>query len=104
MPSVVTAPCRSRYRPTALADQFGCSCRLAIGVVDEGAGHVLGRGSPFLSGPLRILDDVEYATMEWIDWYNTRRLHSQLNCMAPEEYETAYYAQTQASPPATPQP
>ena len=53
---------------------------------------------------MRILDDVEYATMEWIDWYNTRRLHSQLNCMAPEEYETAYYAQTQASPPATPQP
>ena len=32
----------------------------------------------FRTGPLRTLDDVEYATMEWVDWYN-RRLHSQLN-------------------------
>ena len=87
------------------ANSFGRPVPVQLSVLfDEGAGHVLGRGSPFLSGPLRILDDVEYATMEWIDWYNTRRLHSQLNCMAPEEYETAYYAQTQASPPATPQP
>src|SRR5436853_7506599 len=28
----------------------------------------VGRGSPFLTGPLRTLEDVEYATMEWIDW------------------------------------
>ena len=52
----------------------------------------------------RILDDVEYATMEWVDWYNGRRLHSQLNYIPPEEYQTTYYAQTQASQPATPQP
>jgi putative transposase len=53
---------------------------------------------------LQTIDDVEYATMEWVDWYNGRRLHSQLNYVPPEEYETTYYAQTQASPPATPQP
>ena len=29
---------------------------------------------------------------------------SQLNYIPPDEYETTYYAQTQASPPATPQP
>ena len=62
------------------------------------------RGSPFLTGPLRTIDDVEYATMEWVDWYNGRRLHSQLDYIPPDEYETTYYAQTQASPPATPQP
>jgi putative transposase len=47
-----------------------------------------GRGSPFLSGPLRIIDDVEYATMEWVDWFNNGRLHSVLDYVPPEEYET----------------
>ena len=53
--------------------------------------------------PLRTLDDVEYVTMEWVDLYNNRRLHSQLDYIPPEEYEAAYYAQTQASQPAAPQ-
>ena len=66
--------------------------------------EAVGRGSPFLTGPLQTIDDVEYATMQWVDWYNGRRLHSQLNYVPPDEYETTYYAQTQASPPATPQP
>jgi putative transposase len=61
-------------------------------------------GSPFLTGPLRIIDDVEYTTMEWVDWFNNRRLHSVLDYLPPEEYEAAYYAQTQESQPATPQP
>jgi putative transposase len=30
--------------------------------------EAVGRGSPFLTGPLRTIDDVEYATMEWVDW------------------------------------
>jgi transposase InsO family protein len=66
--------------------------------------EAVGRGSPFLAGPLRIIDDVEYATMEWVDWFNNRRLHSSLDYVPPEEYEAAYYAQTQESQPATPQP
>ena len=65
--------------------------------------EAIGRGSPFLTGPLRTIDDVEYATMEWVDWFNNRRLHSRLDYVPPEEYESAYYAQTQASQPATPQ-
>jgi putative transposase len=65
--------------------------------------EAIGRGSPFLSGPLRTIDDVEYTTMQWIDWYDTRRVHSQLNYIPPDEYEANYYAHIQASPPATPQ-
>jgi transposase InsO family protein len=65
--------------------------------------EAIGRGSPFLSGPLRTIDDVEYTTMQWIDWYDTRRVHSQLNYIPPDEYEANYYANIQASPPATPQ-
>jgi putative transposase len=36
---------------------------------------------------------VEYATMEWVAGFNNRRLHSLLDYVPPEEYETAYYAQ-----------
>lgn len=60
--------------------------------------------SPFRTGPLRTLDDVEYLTMEWVDWYNNRRLHSVLNYVPPDEYEATYYAQLRASQPAMSQP
>lgn len=65
--------------------------------------EAIAAGSPFLTGPLHTTDDVEYATMEWIDWYNNRRLHSQLDYVPPDEYETAYYAQLRTSQPAMPQ-
>jgi len=66
--------------------------------------EAVGSSSPSRSVPLRTLDDVEYATMEWVDWYNYRSLHSQLNYGPPDESEAAYYAQTQTSQPATTQP
>ena len=53
--------------------------------------EAVGPASPFRTGPLRTLDDVEYAKMEWVDWYNNRR-HSQLDYVPPTEYETAYFA------------
>lgn len=49
-------------------------------------------GSPFRSGPLRTIDDVEWVTAGWVDWYNSRRLHSTLGDIPPDEYEAAYYA------------
>jgi putative transposase len=53
--------------------------------------EAVGRSSPFLTGPLRTIDDVEHATMEWVDWCNNRP-HSQLDYVPPDEYEAAYYA------------
>jgi putative transposase len=44
-------------------------------------------------GPWRSLDDVEYATLEWVDWYNQRRLHSWCDDIPPAEYEDLYYRQ-----------
>jgi putative transposase len=49
--------------------------------------------SPFLNGPLKTIDDVEYATMGWVDWFNQRRLHSTLDYLTPEEFEQVYYSQ-----------
>lgn len=48
--------------------------------------------SPFRNGPLRSIDAVEWVTMAWVDWYNTRRLHSTIGDMPPEEFEARYYA------------
>jgi putative transposase len=38
-------------------------------------------------GPWRGLDDVEYATLEYVDWFNHRRLHSELGMLPPAEFE-----------------
>lgn len=48
--------------------------------------------SPFRNGPLRTVDDVEWVTAEWVDWYNHRRLHSTLGDVPPDEFEAVYYA------------
>ena len=44
-------------------------------------------------GPWRSLEAVEYATLEWVDWYNTRRLLEPIGNMPPAEAEAHYYAQ-----------
>ncbi|GII55630.1 hypothetical protein Pth03_40190 [Planotetraspora thailandica] len=41
-------------------------------------------------GPWKGLDDVGIATMEWVDWYNNRRLHSACNDLPPAEFEALY--------------
>jgi putative transposase len=41
-------------------------------------------------GPWRGLDDLEMATVEYIDWYNNRRLHSELGHAPPAEHEALH--------------
>ena len=43
-------------------------------------------------GPWRNLDAVEYATLEWVDWFNHRRLFEPIGNIPPAEFEEAYYA------------
>ncbi|MGY1946248.1 integrase core domain-containing protein, partial [Nocardia asiatica] len=51
-------------------------------------------------GPFKTISEVEYALMEWCDWYNNSRLHSRLGYLAPAEYEADYYAQLSPRRPA----
>jgi putative transposase len=44
-------------------------------------------------GPWKGLDDVELATLEWVDWFNHRRLHSHCGDVPPAEFEGTYYRQ-----------
>jgi hypothetical protein len=41
-------------------------------------------------GPWKGLDDVEYATLEWVDWFNHRRLLEPIGDVPPAEFEAAY--------------
>ena len=42
-------------------------------------------------GPWRNIDAVEYATLEWVHWFNTQRLLEPLGYVSPAEYEAMYY-------------
>jgi transposase InsO family protein len=42
-------------------------------------------------GPWRGLEDVEFATLEWVSWYNTQRLLEPIGYVPPGEYEAHYY-------------
>jgi putative transposase len=44
-------------------------------------------------GPWRSVEDVELATLGWVHWFNTSRIHGYLNDVPPEEFEAAYAAQ-----------
>jgi len=54
-------------------------------------------------GPWSGLDEVEYATLEYVDWFNRRRLHGELGMIPPAEFETIYYDQTEPAPLAVSQ-
>ena len=42
-------------------------------------------------GPWRHAEEVEFATLEWVDWFNNRRLLEPIGHIPPAEYEAAYY-------------
>ena len=41
--------------------------------------------------PWRSLEEVEFATLSWVDWYNERRLFSSIGDIPPSEFEQVYY-------------
>ena len=43
-------------------------------------------------GPWRDLDHVEFATLDWVHWFNTKRLMGPLGYVPPAEFEAQYYA------------
>ena len=48
-------------------------------------------------GPWKSVDEVEYATLEWVDWFNHRRLLQPIGDIPPAELEHSYYQQQQES-------
>ena len=52
---------------------------------------------PHRRGPWRSFEAVEYATLEWVDWYNHRRLLEQIGNVPSAEAEGAFYAELEAT-------
>ncbi len=44
-------------------------------------------------GPWRGVEDVEWATLTYVDWFNNKRLHGEIGMVTPAMFEAAYYAQ-----------
>ena len=51
-------------------------------------------------GPWRTLEAVEFATLEWVDWFNNRRLLEPIGNIPPAEAEANYYAMLDDRPMA----
>jgi transposase InsO family protein len=49
-------------------------------------------------GPWRHREAVEFATLTWVDWFNTRRLLEPIGYVPPAEYEARYYEQLRRPP------
>ena len=47
-----------------------------------------------LQGPWKSMGQVEFATLQWVDWYNHRRLHGACERLPPVEYEQTRERQT----------
>ena len=48
-------------------------------------------------GPWKGLEEVEFATLEWVDWFNNTRLLEPIGYVPPAEFEQAYYAHAAAT-------
>ena len=53
----------------------------------RGRSEVIHRRSPW-----RSFEAVEYATLEWVDWFNNRRLLEPIGSIPPAEAEANFYA------------
>ncbi|NYI40405.1 putative transposase [Demequina lutea] len=53
-----------------------------------------------IDGPFRTADELEYATLSWVHWFNENRLHSSIGYLTPIEMEDLYYREntTQEQP------
>ena len=50
-------------------------------------------------GPWKGIDDLEYATLEWVDWFNHRRLLEPIGYLPPAEFEAAFRREEDPSSP-----
>ena len=47
---------------------------------------------PARPGPWRTVEDLELATLGWVSWHTTQRLHGYLGDVPPAEFEDTFYA------------
>jgi transposase InsO family protein len=87
---------QARGRPRAVGRRVGDSYDNALAETINGLykAEVIHR-----RGPRRTLQAVEYATLEWVDWFNNRRLLEPIGNVPPAEAEAAYYRELEEPTP-----
>ncbi len=99
----------SQYTAIRYADRLAQAGALAsIGTVGDSYDNALAESViglhktelVFWEGPWRNADDLELATLTWVDWFNHTRLHSALGYRTPAEVETDYYQDLAGVDPA----
>jgi putative transposase len=92
----------SQYTAIRYADRLADAGALAsIGTVGDSYDNAMAESIIGLyktecvrrDGPFRTVDDLELATLSWVHWFNTNRLHSALGYLPPAEHEEQYYRQ-----------
>ena len=89
----------------ALEQAFGRGCDASVGSVGDSYDNALAETINGLyktevirrRGPWKNIEEVEYATLEWVDWFNNRRLLEPIGNVPPAEYEMMYYRQLEES-------
>lgn len=76
------------------AAKFGCTAETLRRWVRQAARSIIGLFKTEVirrNGPWRSLDQVEFATLDWVDWFNHERLLRPPGNIPPVEYEELYY-------------
>jgi putative transposase len=76
-----------------------CDNALAESTIGLFKTEAISKGNAFHAEPFKNIDDIEYATMSWVDWCNNQRLDSSLDYVPPVEFEANGYATNLTSQP-----
>ena len=99
--SSITACCGSQYVSIKCSEHFAeARIEPSVGSVGDSYDNALAETINGLykaevihrRGPWRSFEAVEFATLEWVDWFNYRRLLEPIGNIPPPEAEQRYYA------------
>jgi putative transposase len=97
----------SQYRSIAYTERLAAAgAAPSVGSVGDAYDNALAESTIGLfktelinpRAPWRTVEQVEIATLEYVDWFNHRRLHSAAADLPPAELETAHYRQQHGQP------
>lgn len=77
--------CRTWHRPSVGSIRDGYDNAMAESAVGLYETALIRRRRPWKG-----IDDVEYTTRAWVDWFNQRRLQEPIGHLPPPEFEAAY--------------
>ena len=83
--------------PSRLPARARPDAQIWVSAGPSAAGSSRRRSATRLRFVPRISSRVEYATLEWVDWFNHRRLLEPIGYLPPVEFEQLYY-RNQATP------